>query len=179
MFTIHAGEYLVGLHIQQKLKLNVWIPAKDKGIDLLVTDRDNRRTVSVQAKYGKDFLPGQSTALQECLSCFSWFTLNRTNLRDSQAELWVFVLHSFNSKPHFVVIPKAELHRRMTSLHRTEKTLQIYLCSTRRSKRCWEIRGLGHDPSQIKEGVRKEPLRDFSKYLNAKGWAALTKKLKV
>jgi hypothetical protein len=38
LFTIHAGEYLVGLHVQKSLKLNAWIPAKDTGIDLLVTD---------------------------------------------------------------------------------------------------------------------------------------------
>ena len=62
MFTIHAGEYLVGLYVQQRLGLNVWIPAKDTGIDLLVTDHENRRTVSLQAKYGKDFLPGKSAA---------------------------------------------------------------------------------------------------------------------
>lgn len=57
MFTIHAGEYLVGLYVQQRLGLNAWIPAKDTGIDLLVTDRENLRAVSLQAKYGKDFLP--------------------------------------------------------------------------------------------------------------------------
>jgi len=42
MFTIHAGEYLVGLHLQQRLGLNVWIPAKDTGIDLLVTGARSR-----------------------------------------------------------------------------------------------------------------------------------------
>jgi len=175
MFTIHAGEYLVGLHVQQRLGFNVWIPAKDTGIDLLVTDRENRHVTSLQAKYGKDFLPGESSVLRESLRCLSWFTLNRSKLKDSRAEFWVFVLHSFKSKPDFVVIPKAELHQRMTKLH-SDKTLQIYLCSTG-SKRCWEIRGLGHDLSQIEEGVRNEPLRDFTQYLNANGWAALTKKL--
>ena len=73
MFTIHAGEYLVGLYVQQRLGLNVWIPAKDTGIDLLVTDRENRHTVSLQAKYGKDFLPGKSAALRDSLRCLSWF----------------------------------------------------------------------------------------------------------
>lgn len=78
LFTIHAGEYLVGLCIQQRLKLNVWIPAKDTGIDLLVTDRENRRTVSLQAKYGKDFLPEEKNPeLRDKLRCLSWFTLNR------------------------------------------------------------------------------------------------------
>ena len=175
MFTIHAGEYLVGLHVQQRLGFNVWIPAKDTGIDLLVTDRENRHVTSLQAKYGKDFLPGESSVLRESLRCLSWFTLNRSKLKDSRAEFWVFVLHSFKSKPDYVVIPKAELQRRMTKLH-TDGTLQIYLCSTG-SNCCWEIRGLGHNMLQIEEGIRKQPLRDFTQYLNAKGWASVTTKL--
>lgn len=176
MFTIHAGEYLVGLYAQQRLGLNVWIPAKDTGIDLLVTDRENRRTVSLQAKYGNDFLPGKSAALRESLRCLSWFTLDRAKLKDSPAEFWVFVLHSFKSKPDFVVIPQAELHQRMTALH-NERTLQIYFSSGRTF--CWETRGLKDDMLQMKEGVRKNPLHDFTQYLNADGWAALTKKLKA
>jgi len=176
MFTIHAGEYLVGLHLQQRLGLNVWIPAKDTGIDLLVTDRANRRTVSLQAKYGKDFLPGKSAVLRDSLRCLSWFALNRNKLKDSPAEFWVFVLHSFKSnEPDFVVIPKIELHQRLTELH-SNGTLHIYLCSTE-SDSCWETRGLRDDMLELEEGVRKNPLRDFTQYLNAKGWAALSEKL--
>lgn len=176
MFTIHAGEYLVGLHVQQQLGLNVWIPAKDTGIDLLVTDRENRRTVSLQAKYGKDFLPGKPAVMRDSLRCLSWFALNRDKVNASPAEFWVFVLHGFKSKaPDFVVIPTAELRQRMTKL-RKHGTLQIYLCSTG-SNCCWETRGLGDDMFQMEEGVRKNPLRDFTQYLNADGWGALTKKL--
>ncbi len=49
LFTIHAGEYLVGLHIEQHLrdpngdKVNVWVPFKDTGIDLPVTNKTNKR----------------------------------------------------------------------------------------------------------------------------------------
>ncbi len=41
LFTIHAGEYLVGSEIEQhfkKEKLNVWIPSRGADIDLLVSD---------------------------------------------------------------------------------------------------------------------------------------------
>jgi hypothetical protein len=32
IFTIHAGEYLVGSHIESKFKkLNVWLPTKARG----------------------------------------------------------------------------------------------------------------------------------------------------
>jgi len=178
MFTIHAGEYLVGLYVQKRLRLNAWIPAKDTGIDLLVTDRENRRTISLQAKYGKDFLPEErNPELREKLRCLSWFTLNRAKLEDSPAEFWVFVLHGFKSKvPDFMVIPTAELRRRMTKLH-NDKTLQVYFCTTG-SNLCWEVRGLGHDMLRIKDGVRNEPLRDFTQYLNKNGWAAVTDRLK-
>lgn len=67
----------------RSLKLNVWIPVKDTGIDLLVTDSENRRTVSMQVKYGKDFLPGKSAKLRKELRSLSWFTLNRAKLDSS------------------------------------------------------------------------------------------------
>jgi len=36
LFTIHAGEYLVASHIEQHYKrVNVWIPSRDTGVDLL------------------------------------------------------------------------------------------------------------------------------------------------
>jgi hypothetical protein len=176
LFTIHAGEYLVGLHVEQSLKLNAWIPAKDTGIDLLVTESDNLHAVSLQVKYGKDFLPEMKAELRRSLRCLSWFTLNRTKLDKSQAQFWVFVLLGFDSDDaDFVVIPTAELRQRMTELH-SQGTLQIYLCSG--STFCWETRGLGDDMRQMEEGVRNNPLRNFTQYLNAKGWTAVTKKLR-
>jgi len=49
LFTIHAGEYLVGSHIEQKFRrVNVWVPSRDTGVDLLVSDRRNRHAVSLQ-----------------------------------------------------------------------------------------------------------------------------------
>jgi hypothetical protein len=178
LFTIHAGEYLVGLHIQKSLKLNAWIPAKDIGIDLLVTDSDNLRAVSLQVKYGKDFLPEMKAELRRSLRCVSWFTLNRVKLDTSQAQFWIFVLRGFESDASdFVVIPTAELRRRITKIHVSDSgNLQSYFCSTKNNQ-CWETRGLGDDMSKMEEGVRKNPLRDFTQYLNANGWAALTKKL--
>lgn len=57
MFSVHAGEYLTGSHIERKFcHVNLWVPAKDKRIDLFVSDRTNRQTVSLQVKFSKDFL---------------------------------------------------------------------------------------------------------------------------
>jgi hypothetical protein len=183
LFTIHAGEYLVGLHVQQHLKLTVWIPAKDTGIDLLVTDGENLRTVSLQVKYGKDFLPGKAAALRNSFRCLSWFTLNRAKLNSSLAGFWVFVLHGFKSDaPDFVVIPTAELRRHMAEIHGSDgEKLQSYLSSTE-SNQCWETRGLADGSDEMKQilkGTYKNPVRDFTQYLNANGWAAVTNKLKT
>lgn len=39
LFTIHAGEFLVGEFIQQNFsRTSLWIPAEDSGVDLLVSD---------------------------------------------------------------------------------------------------------------------------------------------
>jgi hypothetical protein len=180
MFTIHAGEYLVGNYIEGHFgdRWNVWIPSKDTGIDLLVTDRTNQRTVSVQVKFGKDFLPGKSAALRNSLCCLSWFTLNRAKLDASQAEFWVFVLRGFTSdEPDFLVVPTPELRQHMEDIHGHEnEKLQSYLCSTK--SRCWETRGLPTDTMlQIAKGTYQNDVRDFSKYLNDKGWDALEAKL--
>jgi hypothetical protein len=180
LFTIHAGEYLVGLHVQKSLRLNAWIPTKDTGIDLLVTDSDNLHAVSLQVKYGKDFLPEMKAELRRSLRCVSWFTLNRTKLDRSKAQFWVFVLRGFESDASdFVVTPTAELQRRMRKIHSSDRgALQSYFCSTK-NNRCWETRGLRLNVKrQIAGGTYENRDRDFTEYLNEKGWAAVAKMLK-
>ena len=171
---------MVGLHVQKSLRLNAWIPAKDIGIDLLVTDSDNLHAVSLQVKYGKDFLPEKKAELRRSLRCVSWFTLNRRKLDESQAQFWVFVLRGFESDvSDFIVIPTAELEQRMRKIHSSDRgTLQSYFCSTK-GNRCWETRGLGLNVErQIAEGTYENPDRDFTEYLNENGWTAVVNKLK-
>jgi hypothetical protein len=61
MFTVHAGEFLVGQYIEGKLMKNVWMPTKDVGVDLLVTNAANTRAVTLQVKFSRDFLPKAGT----------------------------------------------------------------------------------------------------------------------
>ena len=57
LFTVHAGEFLVGSEIEKRITgANVWVPSKDKGIDLLISDSQNGRLVTVQVKFSRDFL---------------------------------------------------------------------------------------------------------------------------
>ena len=96
LFTIHAGEYLVGSHIEQHLrdpggdKVNVWVPSKDTGIDLLVTDKTNKKTTSLQVKFSQDLLltHGRPEYHEKLLSC-GWWMLNRDKIRESPADYWV------------------------------------------------------------------------------------------
>ncbi|MGC9997759.1 MAG: hypothetical protein ABSE79_20770 [Terriglobia bacterium] len=180
LFTVHAGEYLVGSYIEEHFKrLNVWIPSKDTGIDLLITDHENLRTASLQVKFGKDFLPIKGTHLQDPLRVWSWFTIDRDKLRESKADFWVFVLRGFKKHaPDFVVVPTDEYRKSLGEIHGLrKKKIQSYLCVTERN-RCWEPRDLKRDDEiRIAAGTFKNPVRDFTPHLNQNGWGAMLKRL--
>ncbi len=176
IFTIHAGEYLLGAHIESTYKnVNVWVPTKDTGIDLLVTDANNQKSLSYQVKFSKDWLATHiSSAYQSGLEACGWWTLDPEKVRKSQADYWVFVLPKFNSKAQsYIVIEPAELLKRLTEIHGSPKKLQTYLWVTSQNK-CWETRGLKkRDQVLVANGVFKDEARDFSKYLNR--WNELEK----
>jgi len=169
IFTIHAGEYLVGTHIEREFKnLNVWLPTKDTGIDLLVTDNKNKKAVSIQVKFSKDFLvENKSDALKRGLKAAGWWSLKREKILKSRADLWVFVLYAFDQrKLDFIIIPPYELLRRLETIHKQEKVIQTYFYVTKKT-RCWETRGLGiADQVLVAEGIYSNKQRDFTKYLN-------------
>ena len=69
LLSIHAGEYLVGSYIEKYLKnLSVWIPAKDTGIDLLISDLARGKIVTIQVKYSKDYMVEQDELSQKSFS---------------------------------------------------------------------------------------------------------------
>ena len=146
----------------------------DTGIDLLVSDSANRRTVSLQVKFSKDFLVAhmqkQEPEFQRKLRACGWWTLNSEKLRRSRADYWVFVLQGFASKSvDYVVIPPQELSRRLTSIHHgRHQTWQVYLWVTR-TDRCWETHDLEQQRlNSLIAGDKYSNLnRDFSKYLNS------------
>lgn len=180
LFTIHAGEYLVGSLIEETYKdYDVWIPSKDTGIDLLVTSQNNSLTASIQVKFSKDFLTTHGRKeYQDKLIAMGWWVLNRDKLRTSPADFWVLVIHSFNVKnTQYVVIDPKELYSRMQKLHPKVKSLQTYLWVTS-SQKCWETRGLKkNDQNSIVKGTYSNNDRDFSEYLN--NWNAVEKKLQL
>lgn len=173
-FSVHAGEYLTGSHIEKQFRhVNLWVPAKDTGIDLLVSDRANRKTVSLQVKFSKDFLVAhmqkQAPEFQHKLRACGWWTLNSEKVRRSPADYWVFVLQGFaNTSVDYVVIPPKELTRRLRRIHHGQpKIWQVYLWVTK-TERCWETRGLKKsDKLLITDDRFSNPHRNFRNYLNA------------
>lgn len=90
LFTVHAGEFLVGEHIEQTFpSLNVWVPAKDTGVDLLVTDVGARHPVSLQVKLSRNyFRPSATNAFEQSLVAAGWLTFAHDKIERSPAAWW-------------------------------------------------------------------------------------------
>src|ERR1700721_103246 len=97
LFTIHAGEYLLASYIENRWpNFNVWVPSRDTGVALLVSDRDNHWTVSLQVKFSKDYLfTHLGPEFQEPFRAFGWWAINQDKLRASRADFWVLMSHGF------------------------------------------------------------------------------------
>ena len=130
LFTVHAGELLVGDKIESEFPtLRVWIPSKDTGVDLLVTDEDMQRTVSLQVKMSRDYSHVHSgDRLGRELVATGWTVIKRDKLASSSAEFWVFVLvpleHSV--RPRFLVIRPAELLENLTGTFGERTSFHLY-----------------------------------------------------
>ena len=172
LFTIHASEFVAGDFIERKFRyVSVWVPAKDRGIDLLVTDSRNRRAVSFQVKFSRDFLVTDMPAeFQKPLRACGWWTLNRQKIAKSPADYWIFVLTGFARRTtDFVVVKPSDLLKRLDAIHRRKAQttkIQSYLWVTE-MRRCWETRGLTRsDQRAIAQGKFSDRARDFTAFLN-------------
>ena len=180
LFTIHAGEYLVGSYIESNFKkINVWMPSKDTGIDLLLTNANNSKTVALQVKFSKDFLTtSMDEVLKRGLKSIGWFTLDKGKIKKSKADYWVLVLHRFNAKDlQFAIIQPKTLLQLFNRLKRKGNTLQSYIWVTKKG-RCWEARGLKkQDQILLANHSYKNEIRDLTPYLN--NWKPIKDTLKV
>lgn len=149
--------------------MNVWIPTKASGVNLLVSDSKNTKAVSLQVKFSRDFLATHMDAVfRKPLRACGWWKFNRQKLVASTAAYWVFVLVGFaRQTTDFVIITPAELLRRLDAIHCGKpKTFQSYLWVTQ-DKRCWETRGLKRsDQLAIAHGGYGSIERDFTAYLD-------------
>jgi hypothetical protein len=171
LFTVHAGEFLVDCEIERKFpRVNVWIPARDTGIDLLVSNNDNTATVSLQVKLSRDYLVTHikdAVFLTELCACGRW-TPTRQQIEKSRAQFWVFVLVGFaNRSTDFIIIKPDDLLKPPDLiLEKTAKKFQSYLWVTQQG-RCYETRGLNRaDQLLIAQRKFENDARDFTAYLN-------------
>lgn len=178
LFTIHAGEYLVGSYIEEHFReFNVWLPSKDTGVDLLVTNKDCSKSVALQVKFSKDFsLTKTPDYLRQEIIARGWWTPQRARIAHSRADFWVLVLHNIHyKKVQYIIIKPKEYLYRLTRLHGKKSRIHTYLAVTK--KKCWETRGLKkRDFIGISEDSYKNHFRDFSKYLN--NWGPIKNLLK-
>ena len=175
LFTVHAGEFLVGEHIEKTFSsLNVWVPAKDTGVDLLVTDAGARHTASLQVKLSRDYrLPEAIEDFDRSLIAAGWLTLDHGKIEKSPAEWWVIVLvsHERKMKPQFIVIPPSELLSRLVKIHGKSKKYHFYPWVTK-SGLCLEGRGLRKpERALLANGTLQLGPRDLSTFLN--NWSCL------
>src|SRR5262249_23189099 len=135
LFTIHAGEFLVASYIEQQFRdYLVWLPSRDSGVDLLITDKDSTRAVSVQVKFSRDFLATHMRdALRPGLKACGWFTLKQQKLSQSTAKFWIFVLYPFNQKEiDFVIAPPSAILDMLSSIHGKRNNFQSYVWVTKK-----------------------------------------------
>lgn len=169
IFTIHAGEYLVATEIERAFPgLQIWIPSRDTGVDLLVTDGRQTKVASLQVKFSKDYLGATGSAPSPVMVSTGWWTFQRQKIVTSPADYWVLVLYQFQSRQFdFVIVPPRELLARYDRIAPGQASIQSYVTVTTK-KRCWETRGLDKfSKAAVEAGVYTNADRDFSQYLNA------------
>lgn len=168
IFTIDAAEYLVATELEKSFR--VWIPSKDTGIDLLVSNGDNSKTVSIQVKYSKDH------NLRENIRSAGWFLLLRNKIEKSTADLWVFLLYSMETRGHdCIVIKPKDLLSIFDKTGRSANRIDCYMTVTTYNT-AFETRKLSTaDNKKIGENKFAHSTRDLTKYLN--NWSPINKKL--
>lgn len=173
LFTIHAGEYVVAHYIEKKFpRVNIWVPAKDTGVDLLITDTKNKHSISVQVKTSRDFLVTQAGEDFQNLCSSGWWTFNRQKIQTSSAEYWILLIVRPRSKHDFIIIKPTDLLRQLDKIHANLDRIQSYLLVTAKGQ-CWETRGLKiSEKRSISEGqFPSDSPRNFSRYLE--NWTAI------
>ncbi|MGE4157687.1 MAG: hypothetical protein AB7F75_01165 [Planctomycetota bacterium] len=176
IFTVHAGEFVVADYIEKTFKrCNLWVPSRDTGIDLLVTNSKNNKAISLQVKFSRDFLTTHFSSLfQKSLRACGWWSINQDKLAKSKADYWVFVVVGFERRiTEFIVIKPKDLLKRIKAIHGNGRTIQCYLNVTANGQ-CWESRGLKRkDQLALALGDNSDRKRDFSTFLN--NWGPIQK----
>lgn len=171
LFTVHAGEFLVGDYIGRKLKkkYDAWLPVRDSGVDLLLTPKKGRRrTVKIQVKFSRGF--GDKLDQPEFIAR-GWYTLEPEKILRSQADVWVFVILTLRQEAHFVLVPLKELKRRLKRLKKRRRIWHLYI-TVYAGKKCFDTRDLRREQVvACPESGVDDPCRDYCDFLE--NWKVL------
>lgn len=167
LFTLHAGELLVAEEVKRRFRdVDLWVPLKDTGIDLLVT-RGARHVVSLQVKFSTDLLKRRPPDVV----AKGWWTFRASKIQESKADLWVLVIYPLPpARPRYLVVAPQELAERMTGVFGPRERIQSFIHVTR-DGRCWETGGL------LRDEALDDDRRDFTRYLDA--WDELERRLEA
>jgi len=142
IFTVEAGEYLVAKEFEHR-GFRVWLPSKDTGIDLLISDHAVKRFVSVQAKFSGDFSISDSKKFGEELYLTGLFSTRAKNLHESPADYWILMIASFKlRKMACVVVKPRELYDRLEAIRPWGAGERHFFIWITTDKKCWETNGL-------------------------------------
>ncbi len=171
LFTVHAGEWLVGNKIEHDFRsLRLWIPSKDTGVDLLVTDEKMKRSVSLQVKMSRDYSGTEAgDRLGRELVATGWTVLDPEKIKRSPADYWVFVLAPLEhgSKPHFLVVKPDVLLKNLVATFGPASRYHLYPWLLK-SGLCLNGRGLKKSERDgVVDGTLKLGPRDLTDFHEA------------
>jgi len=130
IFTIHAGEFLFGEKIEKDFRsVDLWIPAKDKGVDFLITSRSANSAVKVQVKMSKNYAIGEANSnFERALAVGGWFNFTHAALKNSPADYWSLILVSHERKrdPLFINVRPSVLLEHLVKIHGNKTTYTLY-----------------------------------------------------
>lgn len=151
VYQTHFAEDIVKDEILKKFKnkFNVWIPSKDTGIDILLTDKTNKKVVTLQVKWSKNYYEDY----KDKESYGGWFQIKKNKLESSIADYWVLVIPSNSEKKfQFIIVKPSELIENYVKHGLYEDKINSYIdirggkvyegrgiCNSDRKSHCYEF----------------------------------------
>jgi len=167
IFTVDAGEFLIAKEFERR-GYWVWLPSKDTGIDLLVTDHTLKKSCPLQVKFSTDFSISDSERIGHELKLCGLFQTDLAALKKSSARYWVLLIASFKLRKmaHLIISPRT-LYERLSTIHGWQTGKRHFFVWITTDGICWETNGLRkHEQLAVARGEFKDELRNLTPWMN-------------
>lgn len=170
------------LRSETKKAVEILMPinAQMKGIDLVLMNVENKKTISIQVKGSKAYEPKKSESKSFGEGSGGWFFLHKDVIQKATADYFIFLIYVIEQseetgrryiEPHTITIPAKEICKLSLNhkiLHETKGggRYSYYLWVNPQKKEAFDFR-------EIRGGHRY----DLSEYLDRKGFEKMSKKL--